>query len=123
MTNLFEKVTGSIEDKRQWNAISKRVKALPNNYRTVIKAIERYCNYFAPISDGGLYVTMMDDLTQLFEQAAADGTSVRAIVGDDPVGFAEDFLSNYEQGQWIRKERQRLVDTVNSVAPASEESA
>ena len=30
-----------------------------------------------------------------FEQRAADGTPVRAIVGDDPVEFVETFVRNY----------------------------
>ena len=127
MTNLIEKVTGSFDDKRRWREVNNRVKALPPKYGTAVKAIERYFNYVAPISDGAIYVTMTDDLTQLFEQAAADGTSIRTVIGDDPVVFAEDFLSNYEQGQWIKKERARLVESINSVtsdtdAASSEES-
>jgi DNA-binding ferritin-like protein (Dps family) len=116
MSSLIEKVTGSFDDKRRWRDVNNRITALPAQYSTTVKAIERYCNYVAPISDGAIYVTMMDDLTQLFEQAAADGTAIRAVIGDDPVAFAEDFLSNYEQGQWIKKERKRLVDTIDSIA-------
>jgi DNA-binding ferritin-like protein (Dps family) len=36
-------------------------------------------------------------------------------VGEDPVAFAEDFLSNYTEGQWINKERERLRTTVDHV--------
>ena len=35
--------------------------------------------------DGDSAVTMLEDLADLFEQAAADGTPIREIVGDDPV--------------------------------------
>ena len=32
---------------------------------------------------------MFDDVADLFERAAADGTPIREIVGDDPVEFAD----------------------------------
>ena len=38
------------------------------------------------------------------------------IVGDDPVEFAETFLANYSEGQWINKERKRLTDAIDRVA-------
>ena len=41
---------------------------------------------------------MLEDLADLFEQAAADGTPIREIVGEDPVEFAETFLQNYSKG-------------------------
>ena len=46
-------------------------------------------------------LSMLEDLVDLFEQSAASGTPVREIVGDDPVEFADAFLRNYPQGQWI----------------------
>jgi DNA-binding ferritin-like protein (Dps family) len=40
---------------------------------------------------------MLEDLADLFEQGAADGTPLRDVVGEDPVEFAEAFLANYPQ--------------------------
>ena len=79
--------------------------------------------YFGGITKGDTLMSMLDDLADLFEQAAADRTQIRAIVGDDPVEFAETFLANYSEGQWINKERKRLNDAIDSVArdvPGSE---
>ena len=59
---------------------------------------------------------MLDDLADLFEQSAVDGTSIRAIVGDDPVEFAEAFLRNYPTGTWIGKEQERLISAIDGVA-------
>lgn len=59
---------------------------------------------------------MLEDLADLFERAAADETPVRAIVGDDPVEFAEEFLQNYSEGQWINKERARLTTAIDRAA-------
>ena len=65
--------------------------------------------YFGAITKSDVLMSMLEDLADLFEQGAADGTPIRAIVGDDPVEFAEDFLRNYVEGQWINKERARLT--------------
>ena len=56
------------------------------------------------------------DLADLFEQAAADGTPVREIVGEDPVEFAEAFLRNYPAGHWITRERDRLTRSIQQAA-------
>jgi hypothetical protein len=57
-------------------------------------------------------MSMLGDLADLFEQAAADRTPIRAVVGEDPVAFAETFLGNYSDGQWINRERDRSVSAI-----------
>ena len=44
------------------------------------------------------------------------GTPIRAIVGDDPVEFVDDFVATYAEGSCISKERQRLNDAIDQVA-------
>jgi DNA-binding ferritin-like protein (Dps family) len=112
ISTLIEKVVGEFGDKVRWREYKARTKQLPDGYRTAIEALERYLIYFGAISKGDVLVTMLDDLADLFEQGAADGTPIRAIVGDDPVEFAEEFLRNYAEGQWINKERARLTDAI-----------
>jgi DNA-binding ferritin-like protein (Dps family) len=112
----IERVTGSLEQKRQYRKHKAQVRGLPADYRTAVEAIERYLTYFGGISKGDTLVRMLDDLADLFEQAAVDGTPIRAIVGDDPVEFIETFLQNYSDGQWINKERQRLIKAIDRVA-------
>jgi DNA-binding ferritin-like protein (Dps family) len=114
--NWIELVTGSLEQKKQYRQYKARVKALPENYRMAIEALDRYLMYFGAVTKGDTLVTMLEDLLELFEQSAADGTPVRAIVGADPVEFVETFLANYSEGQWINKERKRLTDAIDSVA-------
>jgi DNA-binding ferritin-like protein (Dps family) len=112
----IEKVTGSLEQKKQYRQHKARVQGFPADYRTAVEAIERYLTYFGGISKGDTLVRMLDDLADLFEQGAADGTPIRSIVGDDPVEFIENFLQNYSEGQWINKERERLVKAIDRVA-------
>jgi DNA-binding ferritin-like protein (Dps family) len=115
-TRWIEQVTGSFEDKRRYRQYKGRVKQLPESYRTAVEALERYLMYRGAISKGDVLLLMLSDLADLFEQSAADGTPVRAVVGADPVEFAETFLQNYSEGQWINKERERLVAALERAA-------
>lgn len=54
-----------------------------------------------------------DDLVELFEGAAGDGTPVRNIVGENPVDFAETFAANYGGAGWINKEQRCLNDAIS----------
>jgi DNA-binding ferritin-like protein (Dps family) len=118
---FIEKMIGDFGAKRRWRQYKSRTKELPENYRTAIDALERYLMHFGMITKDDTLMSMLEDLAELFEQSAASGTSIRAIVGDDPVEFAETFLANYSEGQWINKERRRLKDTIDRVA--SDDSA
>ncbi|RKS06773.1 DNA-binding ferritin-like protein (Dps family) [Nocardiopsis sp. Huas11] len=118
----LEMITGSLEDKKRYRQYKARTKQLPDQYRTAVEALDRYLMYYGSIGDGKVLIAMLDDLCGLFEQAAADGTPIREIVGEDPVDFAELFLRNYAEGQWINKERERLKKTIARAAGEDEET-
>ena len=111
----IEKVVGSLDDKKRWRAYKARVRQLPPNYRATVDAIERYLMYRGAVTDGNILMKMNEDLLDLFEQSAASGTPIREIVGDDPAEFVETFLQNYSEGQWIKKERERMTRAIESV--------
>jgi len=100
-----------IGPKRRWRAYKARVRQLPENYRTTVEAIERYLMHFGPM-DGDSAASVLEDVADLFERAAADGTPIREIVGEDPVEFIETFVRNYPKGQWIIRERERLTNAI-----------
>ncbi|MCA2211873.1 DUF1048 domain-containing protein [Jidongwangia harbinensis] len=108
----IETLVGSLEQKKQYKHHSARVEALPEPYRSAAKALQRYFMYQGGIVDGDTLITMLGDFADLWERAVADGTPVRAIVGDDPVEFAETFLRAYSGKQWMDKERERLRKAV-----------
>lgn len=109
----IETLTGSLEQKKQYRQYKARVEALPAPYDAATKAFERYFMYYGGITDGDTLVKMLGDFADLWERAAVDGTPVSAIVGDDPVGFAEEFTRAYSGRQWIDKERARLVQAID----------
>ena len=110
----IEILTGSLEQKKQYKQTMARIEGLPDPYRTAAKAIHRYFMYYGSVTDGDTMVRMFVDLADLWERAAADGTPVREIVGDDPVEFAETFAQSYTGRQWIDKERERLIKAIDS---------
>jgi DNA-binding ferritin-like protein (Dps family) len=109
-------IAGDLGDKRRWRESRARVAALPASYRSTVEALERYLTYAGVMSRGQVLVAMHSDLVEVFERAATDGTPVRVVVGEDPVEFAETFLRKYSDGQWIKKERDRLIEDVARAA-------
>ncbi len=100
-----------IEEKKRYKAHKARVAALPNPYRDALRAFEHYLMYFGP-DKGYEVLTMLDDLDELFVEAAANATPLAHIIGEDPVEFIETFRSNYPVGQWIIRQRERLAETI-----------
>ena len=105
-----------IGPKRRWRQYKARKEQLPENYRTAVEAIERYLMHFVPV-DADSDASRFEDLADLFEQAAADGTPIREIVGEDPVEFAEAFAQNHTEGGYVpNRERKRLTDAITRAA-------
>jgi DNA-binding ferritin-like protein (Dps family) len=102
-----------IGDKKRWRDYKARVKALPPDYRAAVDGIERYLMYFGAL-DAGSAASLFEDVADLFEQAAADETPIRAIVGEDPVEFVDELARNYRKGGYIDKERARLVKAIEA---------
>ncbi|HEY9412982.1 MAG TPA: DUF1048 domain-containing protein [Jiangellaceae bacterium] len=115
-SGFISKVIG---DKRRWREYKARVKALPENYRTAVEAIERYLMHFGPV-DGDSAASVFEDVADLFERAAADGTPIRQIVGDDPVEFVDALVRNYSKGGYVDRERKRLTDAISRAEETDE---
>lgn len=120
---MSERETGGfiakvIGPKRRWRAYKARVRQLPSNYRSAVDAIERYLMFFGPM-DADSAASLFDDVADLFERAAADGTPIRDIVGDDPVEFVEALVANYTKGGYVTRERERLTSAIESAEAES----
>lgn len=111
----IETVIGSLDDKKRYKQHKARIEQLPTDYHTAVAAIERYLMYFGGVVKSDVMLKMLDDLADLFEQGAEDETPIRTIVGENPVEFVETFLQNYSEGQWINKERERLITAIDRV--------
>ena len=108
ISDFTSKVIG---DKRRWRAYKARTRALPENYRIAVEGIERYLMHFGAM-DADSAASLFEDVADLFEQAAADGTPIREIVGDDPVEFVDALIRNYDRGGYVAREQERLVRAI-----------
>lgn len=115
----IEALTGSLEQKKQYKQDRARLEGLPKPYASAGLAMHRYFMYYGGVTDGDTLMTMLTDLTDLWERAAVDGTPVRDIVGDDPVDFAETWAKSYGGKEWIDKERARLTKAIDEAASAT----
>jgi DNA-binding ferritin-like protein (Dps family) len=113
MTMFSKFISKVVGEKGQWREYKARARQLPANYRVAVDALERYLRYFGT---GGGGTALYEDLIDLFEQSAANGTPIRQIVGEDPVEFIEAFVRNYPKGQWIIRERERLNNAIERAA-------
>jgi len=105
-------ITKVIGPKKRWKAYKVRAEQLPGNYRAAVTATERYLMHFVP-TDADSNASMFEDLADLFEQAAAGGTPIRDIVGQDPVEFADAFVQNYSQGGYVPiRARKQFADAI-----------
>lgn len=111
----IEKVTGPLEEKKRFREYRERTRQLPASYRTAVEALERYLMHLGG-GDGDDAASMYEDLVDLFEQSAANNTPIREIVGADPVEFIDTFVSNYPDGQWRVRERDRLNSAIARAA-------
>ena len=109
---FIEKVIGDLGDKKRWRQYKARKQQLPATYRAAVEGFERYLMVLGP--GGG--TAIFEDLVDLFEQSAADGTPVREVVGEDPVEFIEAFARNYQEDSWKNRERKRLTDAIERAA-------
>ena len=116
---ISDVITKVIGDKRRWRQYKARVKQLPPNYRTAVEAIERYLMHFGPMGADSAS-SLFEDVADLFERAAADGTPIREIVGENPVDFVEELIRNYSKGGYVERERERLN---SAIAKAASEQA
>ncbi|BCW60684.1 DNA-binding ferritin-like protein (Dps family) [Paenarthrobacter nicotinovorans] len=114
----IELVTGSLEQKKQYKQAKGRMDALPEPYRTVASAFNRYLMYYGGVTDGDTMVQMFTDLADLWERAAIEGTPVTEMVGEDPIEFAETFAQAYGGKRWIDKERERLNKAIDKAKEA-----
>ena len=117
----IEAITGSLEEKKLYKQAQARIDALPEPYREMAKAQQRYNMYYGGVTDGDTIVKMFLDIADMWERAALDGTPVSAIVGDDPVEFAENYAAAYGGRQWSDMERARLIKAFDD-AKKKEES-
>ncbi|WP_138495089.1 DUF1048 domain-containing protein [Paenibacillus pinistramenti] len=108
--NLFEKMIGSLDDKREWRALEARAKALPSEYRKAYKAIQKYLWTAGGTTDWKDISRIFGSLLDLFEEGAAEGRKVTDLTGEDAAAFCDELVK--DTTTWKDKYRKKLNDTL-----------
>jgi len=88
MSNFLDKIIGDMNGKKEWNAIEKRAKALPHDYRVVYEEIKHYIWKSSGVSTIDVFKVLID----LFEESAANGRKVLEITGDNVAAFCDELV-------------------------------
>ncbi|MBD2872924.1 DUF1048 domain-containing protein [Paenibacillus arenilitoris] len=83
--NFWEKITGN-DMTREMKAFEARVKMLPTDYQAAWEEIDGHLWPHSNFSGRNL-MPILDGVLSLLEETAADGQSVREVLGDDIKGF------------------------------------
>ena len=114
LKKTFEKVVGSLEDKKEWKATEARAKKLPREYSSAYKAIQKY---MWTAGDGPTdwkeSNRIFNGILDLFEQGAAEGKKVTELTGKDVAAFCDELVK--DEQTWKDKYRKKLNDTVNQI--------
>ncbi|MFP3668651.1 DUF1048 domain-containing protein [Priestia aryabhattai] len=108
--NLFEKMIGSLDDKREWRAMEARAKSLPSEYRNAYKAIQKYMWTAGGPTDWKDSSRIFVGILELFEEGAAEGKKVTDLTGEDVAAFCDDLVK--DEKTWKDKYRKKLNDTI-----------
>ncbi len=98
LDSVIKRIMGDLEEKKEYKEFTKRVNALPKEYRYAFKKIQHYMYCMgAPGGDMTIFndLSVFIGLVELFETSAADGKSVTQTVGSDVSKFADDFMAAY----------------------------
>lgn len=108
--SFWDKITGS-DMTREWQTFQARAQKLPADYQA---AWEEITAHLAPYSDftGRNLMPILDGALGLLEQSAADGQSVREVLGDDIKGFCSALAGEEGAKSYRDKWRQQLNDNV-----------
>lgn len=108
--NFWERITGS-DMTRELKAFELRAKKLPTDYQA---AWEKIKASLWPHSDftGRNLMPILDNVLGLLEETAADGQSVREVLGDDITGFCSALAGEEGAKSYRDKWREQLNNTI-----------
>ncbi|WP_409296816.1 DUF1048 domain-containing protein [Peribacillus sp. SCS-26] len=109
--NIFEKILGSMDEKREWRKMEERANTLPSEYRGAYKAIQKYMwTAGGGLTDWKDISRIYSGLLDLFEEGAAEGKKVTDLTGKDVAAFCDDLVK--DEPTWKDKYRKKLNDTI-----------
>lgn len=109
MTDIKNSIHNMLADKKRYKQFLKDTQALPVPYAETVNALTKYIWNFA---GSGAAMEVLEEVLHIFQESSVENVSVRQIVGEDPVEFAENIMSQYPEQLWLIKYRNRLRQKV-----------
>jgi DNA-binding ferritin-like protein (Dps family) len=100
MNDFLKKIIG---DKKEWNTMEARAKALPKDYQVVYHGIQQYLWKSSGIELMDVFKGVLD----LFEEGAVNGRSALEITGDDVAAFCDELVGGGAK-TYVDKWREQL---------------
>lgn len=98
-------ITKLIGDKKAYKKFKAEVAQLPNEYQIAFNSLQKYMWNFG--KSAGFQV-VFDDLLHLFQESAMENIPLKDVIGEDPVQFADELMSQYPDELWIIKMQNKL---------------
>ncbi|KAF1296143.1 hypothetical protein BAU15_10160 [Enterococcus sp. JM4C] len=100
----------AFEGKKEWRALQKRARALPNEYLIVYQEIQDYFMKVDPINLTNNFQPLTE-LLDLFESGASQDKDVLDVTGPDVAAFADALLGDHETfDETIQKQVDQAVE-------------
>jgi len=98
IVSIQDAIEGKRKWQKKWRAHMVRVKALPQDYQIVYKAIQNYLFKVGPVelTDGTDFLStdLLSGIIDLFEEGAALGKGVLEVTGRDVAAFCDDLIKD-----------------------------
>ncbi|MCY1712695.1 DUF1048 domain-containing protein [Caproiciproducens galactitolivorans] len=108
--NFWEKVTGS-DMTKEMKIFESRAQKLPADYQAAWEKINSNLWLHADFTGRNL-MPILDGVLGLLEEAAADGQSIREVLGDDIEGFCSALAGEEGAKSFRDKWREQLNNTI-----------
>ena len=108
--NFWDKITGS-DLTREMESFESRVKKLPADYQAAWEEIQANLWTHGDFTGRNL-LPILDGVLGLLEESAADGQSVREVLGDDIEGFCSALAGEEGAKSYRDKWREQLNNNV-----------
>ncbi|MCK9861821.1 DUF1048 domain-containing protein [Paenibacillus sp. ATY16] len=108
--NFWEKITGS-DMTKEFKAFESRAKKLPADYQAAWKEVLSILFQYSDFTGRNL-MPILDGVLGLLEETAADGQSVREVLGDDIKGFCSALAGEEGAKSFRDKWREQLNNSI-----------
>ncbi|SHF32989.1 DNA-binding ferritin-like protein (Dps family) [Seinonella peptonophila] len=108
--NIFEKLIGSLDEKREWKAMEARAKALPSDYSKAYNAMKNYIFSLGVGTEWKDCKRIFSGILDLLEEGAAEGKKVTDLTGEDVAAFCDDLVK--DEKTWMDKYRKELNQSI-----------